>query len=141
VDTIDLETGDILAPVRHASLNWPICINSWQQTRDLGFGVGPFLDPGKNFRSFKANETCNLELRPTVLWWQHRVRYGTLKSGRQYAFRLKPGITIPRWTYGTVVDREGPFNLPPIPITVDETLRPFKFRVESIGAPHGSFNR
>jgi hypothetical protein len=144
VDTIDVETGDILAPLPPDSqARGPICLNSWAATRELGFkaGTDSDLDPDKNFRCIKANGTCNLKLRPTMLWWQHHVRYGTLKSGRRYAFRLRPGISIPRWTYGTRANREGPFNLPPIPITVDETLHPFKFRVESVGAPHGSFNR
>ena len=143
VDILDLETGERLAPLGHVAQTWPICINSWAQTVEQGFRAGAhtFMDPENSFRSFKANERRNLELRPTAVWWHWLVSKGMLKGGRRYAFQLRPGIMIPRWTYGTVGNREGPFNLPPIPITVDETLRPFKFRVESIGAPHGSFNR
>lgn len=148
VDVIDLETETVLPRVPIAPTSGPYCLDSWAQTRELGFKddanpemLEESLDAKKNLTHFEANTSQKLPLQPAGVWWQYYVRSGILKSGQRYAFRLKPGLWIPRWTYGTKTERDGPFNLPPIPITVDETSHTFEFRVESIGAPHGSFNR
>ena len=145
---IDLETGAVLSPVPARIEDTAICFDSWAKTRDLGFGPGPDQALHPRFWFFEPNVPTKLMLRPSQEWWQHNVRNGTFKSGREYAFKLKAGFNIPRWTYGSRPEKDGskpnihgPFNLPPIPVTVDETPQPFKFRVESIGAPHGSFNR
>ena len=47
-------------------------------------------------------------------------REGWLSMNGRYALRLKEGFTIPRWTYGTKEDLQGPFNLPPLPVIFDE---------------------
>ena len=143
VDLIDLGTGEVLPPMPRGPHSEPICLQSWAQTRELGFKVGAEdveLDPMENFIHFEANACRKLDIRPRTKWWRYYVRNGLLKNGHQYAFRLKPALTIPRWTYGKPGDLKGPFNLPPIPVAVGEKLYSFNFRVESIGAPHGSFN-
>jgi hypothetical protein len=143
VDLVDLGTGEVLPPMPRGPQSEPICLQSWAQTRALGFKVGAEdeeLDPMENFIHFEANAYRKLDIRPRTKWWQYYVHNGLLKSGHQYAFKLKPGLTIPRWTYGKPGDLKGPFNLPPIPVTVDEKLCSFNFRAESVGAPHGSFN-
>ena len=143
VELIDLTTGEILPLVRRGPQQQAICLQSWAQTDELGFKAGEGiqgLDPSQNFAHFKANAYRSLDIRPRSKWWHYYVHNGLMKNGHQYAFKLRPGLTIPRWTYGKPGDLKGPFNLPPIPVTVDETPRQFKFRVESVGAPHGSFN-
>ena len=143
VEVVALGTGDVLPMRPYKYMDDSLPYDSWALSRELGGPSDAKIEQWQNYkqRTFEPGNSGVLGIVPRRFWWQDRLRNGMFRNGREYALRLKPGLTVPRWTYGEIGNLKGPYNLPPIPVTVDETIHKFKFRVESIGAPYGSFSR
>lgn len=129
-DVVDLKTDTVL-PRLPFKENPTICLaDSFNQSprldlQPLSDGGGLF-GPPPTMLSPKAGHDDYEFPELTSLWWWDRICTDILRCGNEYALRLRDGVTIPRWTYGRVGELEGPFNLPPIPITMGKEVR-FKF--------------
>lgn len=133
LDLIDLSSGEtlpFLPPTRSSHDKG----DSWQQNRALGFHRGHTpedhsmntLHPGKWENILFLGGTKRLER-----WIPERRDAGLLREGQEYALRLRDNVTIPRWTYGAVEEREGPYNLPPLRVRMDGDVE-FKYEVEAV---------
>ena len=117
-EIVNLETGDITPDLPYLQF-WrcdsTLYLDSWSRSRELGLGKSSHLQtlqPGTE--SWLSDGSKNL--RPYL---REREHLGSLKPGRRYAFRLKPGCFLQRWTLGTVEHVKGPFNLPPVPVEME----------------------
>lgn len=52
-----------------------------------------------------------------LIWW--RVQCKSFEGGKSYRIRFPDRMCLDRWTFGTVDNREGPYNLPPVEVTVE----------------------
>ncbi|THY74105.1 hypothetical protein D6C86_09429 [Aureobasidium pullulans] len=50
----------------------------------------------------------------------HERYQGSWEVGKRYAFELRDNATVPRWTWGTVEQLQGPYGLPALAIGMEE---------------------
>lgn len=69
---------------------------------------------------------------PLSVWLSSYHHAGLLLDGHDYALRQckQDHLTIPRWTWGHWGDLKGPFNMPPMSVSMGEEWK-FKFRCRS----------
>ena len=124
LEIVDVETSRSLPPLPYKRMNGIYCYDSWAQTPDLGFPTedrGLELGHDINLRTFYPGKPEEVPGDgPWTPMWQDLIRKKILLSGRRYALRLKAGVTVPRWTWGVVGAVEGPYDLPPMRVTMDE---------------------
>ena len=132
LEIVDLENGTARCVTPFDDKDDEFWADSWSRDRDLGFAGDDYY----------GEKPALLHCHPGLLpdpgselsrgwwwpwWWQNNFRELYTKNslhvnGHQFAMRLKPNVTIPRWTFGTVDKLEGPYNLPPIQLTMDEEV-------------------
>ena len=129
VEVVNLKTGSVLPPLLFKGQSGYSCYDTWARTRKLGFR-DPHIGIGYNGRikTFHPGTSPNISCRHGHEWWGDRVKKGMFVNGQKYAVRLKPGTTVPRWTWGVEGDLQGHYNLPPIPVSAEEVR--FTFRIE-----------
>lgn len=127
LDIVDLSTGETLPPLpsTHYSLEHG---ESWLQSRALGYL--PLQTPQE--RRSQHMQTLHphtwTEMQPPTnfaVWrFKHWLRQwaetGPLVARRQYALRLREDVRVLRWTYGSVEERKGPYNLPSLPLRMED---------------------
>ena len=146
VDVVDVDSGDVLPTVPYKLHPYYCCspqyCDSWAQSLELGFDCPDHRGSYDHrrfllLRTFQPGNSGKLGLGPANSFFNDRFDRGLLQDGHEYALRLKPGVTVSRWTYGTVDALHGPYNLSPIPITMDHEPR---FKFESRPRFYGSFS-
>ncbi|KAK3718863.1 hypothetical protein LTR37_004779 [Vermiconidia calcicola] len=137
LEVVDLDTGKAIPTLplkvqrhdRHDN-------DSWATTRELGFQDDSYEDRRSGRETYMrtiapgGTETDLMLTNHTPWdWIRDAALLGWLVDGGHYLARLKPGTTVPRWTYGSANHLEGPYNLPPMPVVMEEEVR-IKFCVE-----------
>ncbi|KAK3718312.1 hypothetical protein LTR37_005125 [Vermiconidia calcicola] len=137
LEVVDLDSGKAIPmlPLKLQS-HHKYHNDSWAMTRELGFQdvsvEGEPSDRENHMRTLRPGETetdSMVKHKSPNDWIRDAVLLGWLVDGGHYLVRLKPGTTVPRWTYGSVNDLEGPYSLPPMPVVMEEEVR-FNFVVE-----------
>ena len=126
-EIVDLEIGEVLPqlPYRPAGIN--SFLNGWWQSPTLGLtGTRDNLVTTKAQLVSRRSPGPSGEgpLSSSDWWWNVTVdmnrKLGSWVDGREYALRLKAGVTLPRWTFDTRDHNLGPYNYPGIPIAMNE---------------------
>ena len=131
LEIVDVDTGKIL-PQLPFKPDPVLCGSfgaSWAQLPQLGHrqNIDPESDQRPHLCSLQPGLSDDLAMGPFIQFWEDHRRKGHLVDRRKYAVRLRSGVVVPRWTYGSMGDPKGPYNLPPIPVTMDDQLQ-FTFR-------------
>jgi hypothetical protein len=121
---VDLDTGVAFNPdwpSWGAELGRSLSTRGWQHTRDLAYSGR--RRSRYNPRNFLTTlEPGSIQLETPSGWTMFWSRIGsTLRDGGRYALKLRPGVTLQTWTWGTATELKGPFNLPPIPVVLQPT--------------------
>lgn len=126
IEIVDLETDELVPPLptpRNLWDHYDYPFTSWAP-HNRSLGLRGIQHPHSMLQILRPDESSGV-MRTSFDWSYlrdlnyHRV----LVNGREYAARLKSGVTLPRWTYYGDGVAKGPFNLSPIPVRMEEEVR------------------
>ena len=97
--------------------------HSWALTRELGFHEGitapDEAKDGQTWPLLALRPGREIEVSQSFVCIEPPANWEVvLQEGHEYIVTLQPGLTLPNWTYGTASHRKGPYNLPPLPVTM-----------------------
>lgn len=120
LELVDLATGQTLlnSPHAHRTLEYG---ESWLQSRELGYAPLESLhERAQHIRTLQPDSWTEMEALSKPVWWfEDWLRKRAVVAGRQYVLRLREDVRVLRWTYGSVKERKGPYNLPTLPLSIE----------------------
>ena len=127
LEIIDLATSTVLPDLPYKSTFFRDHSASWAQTPELGWRKAKpeAEDAGWGYRprSLLPLTPQNMNMSADLWFWSRRSSARYFVDGHEYAIRLKNGVTVPRWTWGTSAEKRGPYNLPPIHVRMHREVR------------------
>lgn len=146
LEIIDLTTGSVLPSLPAPNLPIPFRkLSSWSTSPAKSF-ITPDHRISSILKTYHPETPTVVEMSSPRNWWCERIRVGWFEDGREYLVRVKEGgMKVPRWTWGSPKDLlssgtryeryeeegnsdMGPYNLPPIPVHVENECR-FTFKL------------
>lgn len=123
-EIVDLETGRQLKQLPYELQIINSSDDSWSQSPELGYNVQQFntLLPSSSNRK-GSGQVYPYDWNQIYPYrWNERLLYpeSLLVEGHRYRVRLRPDVTVPRWTYFAGKERSGPYNLPAIEVVMSE---------------------